>query len=111
MKLKLKIDSTVLVLEGEDAHHAIALAERAEVWESSWDGKLTKKEKQNIEFQFVKEEDLLPVPEPIQSLSKSVEEANSRWYREYTEHDKTKKEKKALEERLEALQKAVQGEV
>lgn len=111
MKMQLKFDSVVLIIEGEDAGHAIALAERAEIWESDWNGKLSKKEKQKIEFSFLKEEELLPVPDPIAKLTKEAADASGRWWTEYQEHGKTKARVKELEEMLERVQKVSSGEV
>ena len=103
MKLQLVIGSTVLIVNGEDAAHAIALAERAEVYTSDWNGKLSKNEDQTKKFQFLQESELLPVPAPIEKLTKDLADSSSRWYKEYTEHNDTKKKLKELEEKLQAI--------
>lgn len=107
MKLKLKIGSTILLINAEQASQGLTIAEHAEVWNEDWNSKLSKAENQKIEVTFLKDEDLLPTPEPIVALNKSLEESNTRWYKEYSDHNKTKEEKKELERKLAAMQEAV----
>ena len=63
-----------------------------------------------LEVQLVAESEFAPMPEPLEKLAKTAEDASARWLDEYNRRTKAEAKVKELEDKLAALKTAVSEE-